>query len=200
MRWLTYATGRGEVPRPGVVADGLVHGRGGPESLLELLTAGVDLAAEGREVLRAPSEVHDEGAVVVHAPIPTPLSIRDFMAFEEHVVTSIARHRSHDRPRLVRRAGLLLHQPRGRLRADRPGAELAPGSDEFDYELEIAVVIGKEGSDIPVGQARDHIAGYTILVRLERAGPPGARDVRGARAGEGQGLGDDARALARDPR
>ena len=90
MRWLTYAAGPGAEPRPGVVADGRVHGRRGPESLLDLLTAGVDLVAEGREVLRAPAEVHDEAAVVVHAPIPTPPSIRDFMAFENHAVTSLA--------------------------------------------------------------------------------------------------------------
>jgi 2-keto-4-pentenoate hydratase/2-oxohepta-3-ene-1,7-dioic acid hydratase in catechol pathway len=35
--------------------------------------------------------------------------------------------------------------------------------DVFDYELEWAVVIGREGADIPAARAREHIAGYTIF-------------------------------------
>ncbi|GCC48087.1 hypothetical protein chiPu_0032324, partial [Chiloscyllium punctatum] len=33
-------------------------------------------------------------------------------------------------------------------------------SDNFDYEGELALVIGKEGRHIPAGQALDHVAGY----------------------------------------
>ena len=33
-------------------------------------------------------------------------------------------------------------------------------SDDFDYEGELAVVIGKEGRHIPASRALDHIAGY----------------------------------------
>lgn len=34
-------------------------------------------------------------------------------------------------------------------------------SDQFDYEAELAVVIGKPGRDIPIGSALDHVAGYS---------------------------------------
>jgi 2-keto-4-pentenoate hydratase/2-oxohepta-3-ene-1,7-dioic acid hydratase in catechol pathway len=34
-------------------------------------------------------------------------------------------------------------------------------SDQFDYEGELAVVIGKEGRHIPAGRALEHIAGYS---------------------------------------
>jgi 2-keto-4-pentenoate hydratase/2-oxohepta-3-ene-1,7-dioic acid hydratase in catechol pathway len=37
-----------------------------------------------------------------------------------------------------------------------------PESPQLDYEGEIVVVIGKEGRQIPVSQARDHIAGLTL--------------------------------------
>jgi len=37
------------------------------------------------------------------------------------------------------------------------------GSNELDIELEIACVIGREGKDIPVEEAADYIAGYTIM-------------------------------------
>src|SRR5687767_12357625 len=36
-------------------------------------------------------------------------------------------------------------------------------SDELDFELEVAVVIGKEGRNIPVDQADNYIAGLTIM-------------------------------------
>jgi 2-keto-4-pentenoate hydratase/2-oxohepta-3-ene-1,7-dioic acid hydratase in catechol pathway len=39
-------------------------------------------------------------------------------------------------------------------------------SDKFDYELELAVVIGKRGRRISVDEAGDHIAGYTIGLDL----------------------------------
>ncbi|MGH3125583.1 MAG: fumarylacetoacetate hydrolase family protein, partial [Streptosporangiaceae bacterium] len=40
---------------------------------------------------------------------------------------------------------------------------IAPGSSSYDYELEVAAVIGKPGSNIHPDNAEEHIAGYTIL-------------------------------------
>jgi 2-keto-4-pentenoate hydratase/2-oxohepta-3-ene-1,7-dioic acid hydratase in catechol pathway len=40
---------------------------------------------------------------------------------------------------------------------------LPPNSERVDYEAELAVVIGKGGSRIPVERAWEHVAGYTIL-------------------------------------
>ncbi|EHP42472.1 2-keto-4-pentenoate hydratase [Cupriavidus basilensis OR16] len=40
--------------------------------------------------------------------------------------------------------------------------KLPPYSQTVDWEIELAVVIGKPGKDIPVAQALDHVAGYTI--------------------------------------
>ena len=39
-------------------------------------------------------------------------------------------------------------------------------TEKFDYELELAFVIGKRGRHIPVEHAREHIAGYTIALDL----------------------------------
>ena len=47
--------------------------------------------------------------------------------------------------------------PEGELRLD-PGLD-----DALDYEVELAVVIGKEGKDIKAEEALDYIFGYTIL-------------------------------------
>ena len=39
-------------------------------------------------------------------------------------------------------------------------------TEKLDYELELAFVIGRRGRNIPVEQAREHIAGYTIALDL----------------------------------
>lgn len=36
-------------------------------------------------------------------------------------------------------------------------------TDSLDYEVELAIVIGKGGRDIPAAQAHEHVFGYTIL-------------------------------------
>ena len=40
---------------------------------------------------------------------------------------------------------------------------ISPGSSQFDYELEIAAVVGRPGSNLSPGQADSHIAGYTVM-------------------------------------
>lgn len=49
--------------------------------------------------------------------------------------------------------------------------KLPPYSQTVDWEIELAVVIGKPGRDIPIDRALDHVAGYTIANDLS------ARDV-----------------------
>jgi 2-keto-4-pentenoate hydratase/2-oxohepta-3-ene-1,7-dioic acid hydratase in catechol pathway len=36
-------------------------------------------------------------------------------------------------------------------------------TDRFDYELELAAVIGKQGRNVPASRAREHIAGFMIM-------------------------------------
>jgi 2-keto-4-pentenoate hydratase/2-oxohepta-3-ene-1,7-dioic acid hydratase in catechol pathway len=45
-----------------------------------------------------------------------------------------------------------------------PGEEIALPSvgDRIDWEAELVVVLGRGGKDIPLGEALDHVAGYTV--------------------------------------
>lgn len=75
-----------------------------------------------------------------------------------------------------------------------PTAVVGPGADvpifphvseNIDYEVELAVVIGKAGRDIPKERAHDHVFGYTILNDVT------ARDVQRRHGGQffkGKGL------------
>jgi 2-keto-4-pentenoate hydratase/2-oxohepta-3-ene-1,7-dioic acid hydratase in catechol pathway len=51
---------------------------------------------------------------------------------------------------------------------------LPPGVENVDYEIELAVVIGKPAFRVPIEQALDHVAGYTICNDL------GARKIQHA--------------------
>jgi 2-keto-4-pentenoate hydratase/2-oxohepta-3-ene-1,7-dioic acid hydratase in catechol pathway len=41
---------------------------------------------------------------------------------------------------------------------------MAPGTRSFDFEMEVAAVIGRQGRDLSVEEAVGHIAGYAILI------------------------------------
>ncbi len=58
---------------------------------------------------------------------------------------------------------------------------MLPGSDMFDFELEVAAVMGQEGRDLIPEQARDHIVGCTILDDgvVTLSGPRGPDGVPG---------------------
>ena len=118
------------------------------------------------------------------APLPRPRSIRDCMAFEQHLVQSmrtVAKWRFPPLATLDRAAAKLFG--RGFLRPPRvwyerpiyykgnPASVVGDDADvlwpsftnQLDFELEFGIVIGRPGRNIPVAQARTHIAGYTIF-------------------------------------
>jgi 2-keto-4-pentenoate hydratase/2-oxohepta-3-ene-1,7-dioic acid hydratase in catechol pathway len=39
---------------------------------------------------------------------------------------------------------------------------IPPGRDKIDWECELAVIVGRRASHVPIAQARDHIFGYTL--------------------------------------
>jgi 2-keto-4-pentenoate hydratase/2-oxohepta-3-ene-1,7-dioic acid hydratase in catechol pathway len=39
---------------------------------------------------------------------------------------------------------------------------IPPGRDKIDWECELAVIVGRRASRVPIAQARDHIFGYTL--------------------------------------
>lgn len=96
------------------------------------------------------------------APIPRPVSVRDFYAFEEHVKTAREKRglavvsEWYEIPVFYFTNHLAIKGPHEPIR--RPNC-----CQWLDYELEMACVIGKMGRDIPVEEAEDYIFGYMIM-------------------------------------
>jgi fumarylacetoacetate (FAA) hydrolase len=95
-------------------------------------------------------------------PPAHPPSIRDFYAFEAHVATA-RRARGLDMvAEWYDAPAFYFSNPHSVIGPDDPVAA-PPGCEELDYELEVAAVIGAEGSDLHPDDAERHIAGFTIM-------------------------------------
>jgi len=158
MKFVTYSAS-GTNARPGLLTeDGIL-----PltfDSMLDLIKAGEKGLDTARNTPRENLLPLNEARL--HAPIPRPPTLRDFYAFEQHVRTA--------------------NQNRGREVPDNwykfpvfyftnPNAIFGPDeevpypayTDELDYELEIAVIVGKPGVNIQPEDASKYIFGYTIF-------------------------------------
>lgn len=95
------------------------------------------------------------------APIDPP-SFRDFYAFEAHVRNARKRRGLEMVPEWYEIPVFYFSNTASIVGPNAP-VRKPPNTRELDYELEIAVVIGREGRDIPVSVADDYIAAFTIL-------------------------------------
>lgn len=166
MRFVTYDEGEAMGFRAGVLHAGTVHPLPRGTTLLGLLgDDGTRLRHAGEEALASSAGTRDVSDIVLCAPIPTPPSVRDFMAFESHVEGSMklvdpddpVPAEWYDAP------AFYFSNPYATIGPD-DDVMVPPGSTMFDLELEVAVVIGTTGRDIAVEDAWGHIAGYTILI------------------------------------
>jgi fumarylacetoacetate (FAA) hydrolase len=96
-------------------------------------------------------------------PLPDNFpSFRDFYAFEAHVRNARKRRGLEMVPEWYDAPAFYFSNTASIVGPNAP-IRKPPETNELDYELEIAVVVGKEGGDIPVAEADDYIAGFTIL-------------------------------------
>jgi 2-keto-4-pentenoate hydratase/2-oxohepta-3-ene-1,7-dioic acid hydratase in catechol pathway len=146
-----------------------------PRRLVDVIAAGADawdlvrrVAEEAASGTLAGRPLGDgersipEGLLRLLAPLPAPPILRDFYAFEEHVRRGFERRGSDIPPEWYELPAFYQQNHRAIL---GPDEELPwPGfTDELDYELEIAMVVGLGGRDIPEDRAHEHVFGYTIM-------------------------------------
>jgi fumarylacetoacetate (FAA) hydrolase len=100
--------------------------------------------------------------ITLLAPVPNPPTLRDFYAFEQHVKTARAKRGLDMIPEWYQIPTFYFSNT-SELYGHDEAIPYPVGSRELDIELEIACVIGRTGKDIPVAEAADYIAGYTIM-------------------------------------
>lgn len=161
MKWATYRTTGPD--RVGLVVDDRIHAVPGVNRLIDLLgDDGERMATARHRALTDPLEIVGHSTVTLRAPIPEPPSIRDFMAFEEHVRNSRASVGATVDPDWYELPVFYFSNPAA---VHDPGQDVAipPGCTRFDYELEVAAVVGKAGRDLHPDEAAANIAGYCVM-------------------------------------
>src|SRR5918997_6926041 len=94
-----------------------------------------------------------------------PPAVRDFVAFEQHVEGMVRVEGGPDAKvwdAWYEAPAFYFSNPNA-LFGTGDDIQVPPRCRLFDYELEVAAIIGKPGRDLTVDDAREHIAGYTIF-------------------------------------
>ncbi len=143
-----------------------------PPCLLGLLDGGDEAMTEAKRALdsvkgepvgpRGETVVWNASSVRLKAPLPRPRSLRDFFAFEDHAKAGAARRNEpmqkewYDQP---------VYYKANTREVYGPGDAIPWPSftRKLDFEFEIAAVVGREGRDIPVADAKRFIAGYMVM-------------------------------------
>lgn len=135
---------------------------GGMEALLCAPIQLLKEIAELVESVRPETVAYPLETVQLLAPLPHPRTIRDFYAFEQHVKTARARRGRAMIPEWYEMPVFYFSNPNAVV---GPGDEVTRPAytEEMDFELEVAAVIGQGGIDIPAEEAEQHIAGYMIM-------------------------------------
>src|SRR5215831_7822926 len=148
------------------------HGRGGfPKTMLDLIARGPDGLTAAREALAHGEAILKRdgvGALVerklglpadkvqLEAPIPRPA--RNVFCLGRNYKEHAAERGAEAPPHPV-------YFTKAPETVVAPGAKVIhhEATKELDYEVELAVVIGTPGHDIPREQALSHVFGYTII-------------------------------------
>jgi 2-keto-4-pentenoate hydratase/2-oxohepta-3-ene-1,7-dioic acid hydratase in catechol pathway len=162
MRWATFVDDRGR-ERAGVLVDDSLHALEPGVRLADLLgDDGERLAVSGERARTNPAEVFEASAVRLCAPVPVPPSVRDFYAFEQHVRTARQRRGLEMDPDWYELPVFYFTNPAAVV-GPYDDVAVPPGTEQLDYELEVAAVVGVGGSDIEADDAERHIAGYCVM-------------------------------------
>jgi fumarylacetoacetate (FAA) hydrolase len=117
--------------------------------------------ATGRVEVRETGPPAPLASVRLLAPVPRPPSVRDFFAFEAHVKAGRVARGLEMEPDWYTLPVFYFSSPHSILGPD--DVVPVPATEQLDYELEIAAVIGRDGRDVPEADAPAYVAGYTVM-------------------------------------
>ncbi|GII98860.1 2-keto-4-pentenoate hydratase/2-oxohepta-3-ene-1,7-dioic acid hydratase in catechol pathway [Sediminihabitans luteus] len=166
MRFARYTTAAGSTDAE--ARDAVVVGAPGQERLhdlrdgttvLGLAAAGLAAAREAADWACRWSTATDVSDVRLAPPL-LPGSIRDFVAFEEHVEAMVGDAGVGD---AWYEAPTFYFTNPASLVGAHDDVAVPPGSSRLDFELEVAVVVTGAGTNLSPRAARDHVFGYTVF-------------------------------------
>jgi len=173
MRLVTFRTDGG--PRLGVLRNGdEVVELDEPRDMLTLIDSGQDGLARAKAALGSPkSRAHRLDGLELLPPLPEPRGnvIAIGRNYQKHAEETAMGHEPSP-PTVFTKAITSLTEPFADIAID-PSV-----SDKIDWEVELAVVIGRSGANIRRAQARPYVFGYMALNDVT------ARDIQSGWGGQ----------------
>lgn len=161
MRWVTYRS-HDRTERAGLVIDDRIHALAAGTNVIDLLgNDGEKMSEAAARATSDPVEVLDFEGADLAAPIRPP-QLRDFLTFLEHLRNARKGVDMEMDPAWEEIPAFYFSNVAAVV-GPYDKVPISPGCTWFDYELEIAAIIGKEGSDLHPDEADGHIAGFTIF-------------------------------------
>ena len=137
-----------------------------PTDIIAFLQLGdqVRLETEKQLLNRVASDttIAPEKEYILLAPVPHPSSCRDGYAFRQHVEAA-RRNRGVEMIKEFDQYPIFYFTNHNAIQGPGDVYCMPDHFQQLDFELEIAIVIGKEGRNIKAKDADAYIAGYTIM-------------------------------------
>ena len=137
-----------------------------PSRMNDFLAGGEEYMEQARQVESA-YRGHGQGQIAtgvikVLAPVPHPTSCRDGYAFRQHVATARRNRGVEMIPEFDQFPVFYFTNHQSIIGAGDVVVE-ADHLQQLDFELEGAIVIGKQGRNIPASKADEYIAGFMVM-------------------------------------
>lgn len=137
-------------------------------STFSLIEQGPEVWAEVRDVARAAGSLPslqlspEDPDVRLLSPLDRVQSLRDFLAFEDHVKRG-AKRRGADVPGYWYEAPVYYKGNHRTIIGPNDECRWPRYTGWLDFELELAMVVGTRGRDVEASEAKDHVFGFTIF-------------------------------------
>jgi 2-keto-4-pentenoate hydratase/2-oxohepta-3-ene-1,7-dioic acid hydratase in catechol pathway len=161
MRWVTYTSSDGSA-RAGLVLGDQVHGLAPGTQVLDLLGDDGGRMAEAADLAaRAPAEVVALAGADLRAPLQPP-QVRDFLTFLDHLRNAQGGPDTK-LDEVWEQTPAFYFSNIAAVVGPHDPVPISPGCEWFDFELEVAAVVGRHGRDLHPDTAEEVIAGFTVL-------------------------------------
>jgi fumarylacetoacetate (FAA) hydrolase len=137
-----------------------------PDNMNEFLWGGEELMDRAKkinaDILSGKLEAKEELFFELLAPVPHPTSCRDGYAFRQHVAAA-RRNRKVDMIAEFDQYPIFYFTNHNAIQGVGEIECMPDHFQKLDFELEVAIVIGKKGRNIKAADADSYIAGYMIM-------------------------------------
>jgi 2-keto-4-pentenoate hydratase/2-oxohepta-3-ene-1,7-dioic acid hydratase in catechol pathway len=125
------------------------------------------------EQFAATAPVRPLSEVKLLAPVARPSKVMAAPTNYQKHIAEMAARRDHKPPKIssnIGEAGIFL-KANSAIAGPSEGIPIRFPDRRTEHEVELVIIIGKGGTDIPAARAKDHIAGYSIGLDMTVRGP-----------------------------